>query len=199
MRNIGDVKFGITDNFIFTSNKKDLNFDSIKSLEKLTKKQLGDDGVSIAKEKIKNITTYSDKDFSVFIDAKGMGDMVMLNAGSEEEQKRVVEEVKSFVGKDVEVKEKEAGFFKRAGAPIIISVAIAVITGILYMVAGSLAGEEMDFSGKNAGKKRALAALANFLGPNGTLIIGAILTVLCVMWAVKKNKQGFTITTMEFI
>ncbi len=62
-----------------------------------------------------------------------------------------------------------------------------MLWGLVYMAAvGTEQGDEARVHGRNAGAKRLLLFVANLLGTNGTIAVGAILLALFVGWAVMR-------------
>ena len=71
--------------------------------------------------------------------------------------------------------------------PIILGAIVGVVWGLLYMAAvGIEQGDEARIRGRHAGRKRILAFVAQILGTNGTLAVGAVLLALFVGWAVMR-------------
>jgi hypothetical protein len=68
--------------------------------------------------------------------------------------------------------------------PLIIGVILGVVWALLYGAAGQVAsGEEIEVHGRRAGLKRLFIMVAEMLGVNGTLVLGAVLLLWILGWA----------------
>jgi hypothetical protein len=69
--------------------------------------------------------------------------------------------------------------------PIIGMLVAPVLTWLAYSTAVSLqAGEEIKTTGRRAGLKALFVAVAETLGPTGSLVVGGIITAAMVAWLV---------------
>ena len=67
--------------------------------------------------------------------------------------------------------------------PLIIGGILGVVWALLYGAAGQVAsGEEIEVHGRRAGLKRLFVMVAELLGVNGTLVLGAVLLLWILGW-----------------
>lgn len=80
--------------------------------------------------------------------------------------------------------------FRAALSPLITIGVVALITFFSFQAAIQIAeGESPDIKGRHSLIKSIFAGTLDFLGPNGVIIVGGIISVLCLIWMVNRIKK----------
>ena len=84
---------------------------------------------------------------------------------------------------------EDIGVVEALLGPVILGVIVGVLWALVYGAATTIdSGEEINVnkgSRRGRGFKRIIVFIADLLGPNGTLVVGGILLILFVGWAIR--------------
>ncbi len=188
----------VSESAVLFTLKKDFSDAELKSIDEKSKKSLGEGSIFISKEKISGIRAASDSNYSTIIEAKGLADDIGILALTKTTQDSIVSDVQSLLGSKGECSISEPGLFAKSGKHIILSIATAVITYILFYLVTSLNGAEVDLEGAKSRKKEALYGIADTLGPTGTVLLGGLVMAIFIFKAYKNSKISFTIYVYKF-
>lgn len=73
--------------------------------------------------------------------------------------------------------------------PFFATIIVSIVTFAMYFAARDIeAGKEIVVSGRRSGLKRLIVMLGDTLGTTGSLVVGGIAILLCLLWLVKSFK-----------
>jgi len=196
MKKYGQAYVGFANDFMFYTSMENVIESDITASS--AKKSLGDGAVIIKKENISSAKIIENKEYSVIIESKGLGDGIGVMTGSLENQKELIEDVARFLGKKASFVRVEIGAFKKMFGSLSLSGATAVITYLTYLASSEATREGKGLSGNYSGTQEILANIVDLLGANGVLIIGGCVVLFFVRAAIKKAKQRLYISEVGF-
>ncbi|PKB43826.1 hypothetical protein AX016_2036 [Cellulophaga sp. RHA19] len=137
---------------------------------------------------IKIVPFKEDKGFQVFFIEKGKNEKAYLDFTSEEEYQNTLN---TLVSKTNLSKNKVQKKTKAWVKPALYSLVVALLTFALYDSALKLeAGENVAVSGSRRGLKKILISISESLGATNSLILGSVITLAFIFFAVKAYKKS---------
>ncbi|MEP0213434.1 MAG: hypothetical protein ABJD66_09495 [Cellulophaga sp.] len=137
---------------------------------------------------IKIVPFKEDMGFQVFFIEKGKNEKAYLDFTSEEEYQNTLN---TLVSKTNLSKNKVQKKTKAWVKPALYSLVAALLTFALYDSALKLeAGENVAVSGSRRGLKKILISISESLGATNSLILGSVITLVFIFFAVKSYKKS---------
>ncbi|MDO6492118.1 MULTISPECIES: hypothetical protein [unclassified Cellulophaga] len=137
---------------------------------------------------IKIVPFKEDMGFQVFFIEKGKNEKAYLDFTSEEEYQNTLN---TLVSKTNLSKNKVQKKTKAWVKPALYSLVAALLTFALYDSALKLeAGENVAVSGSRRGLKKILISISESLGATNSLILGSVITLVFIFFAVKAYKKS---------
>jgi len=185
MKKYGNRFVGFTDHCVFNTSKSNLDTSALKGM--LSKKELGEDAVIIAKDKVASMTLIEENGkFSASIEASGMGDDMGMQCGSLQELEELVSSVSKLTGKKAVIEQRKIGVVGRMMGTIVLASAASIITYLLHMASIESIAKGTEMVEEASRKTRIFAVVGDALGPTGTLLVGGIVILAIVARGVLK-------------
>ncbi|MCL5247394.1 hypothetical protein M4I21_16360 [Cellulophaga sp. 20_2_10] len=137
---------------------------------------------------LKIVPFTAEQGFQVFFTEKGKKEKVYLDFASQEEFQSTLDTIVSNASftKNIEQKKTKAWL-----KPALYSLVSAILTFATYDSALKLeAGENVTVSGSRRGLKKILISISETLGSTNTLILGTLITVVFIFFAIKSYKKS---------
>lgn len=189
---------GTSDRAVFFTTRRDLPARTAETLGKAQKAALGEHGKLIEKDKVASVHASQDARFTTVITAKGLGDDIGVHAMTATAQRQIVAEVQALMGRQGEHTQVQPGFAQRAGMPLFLAVATAVLTGLFYFLVSSMTAASVDLTGRHARKEELLYSIAHTLGPGGTLAASGVIAALFLFRAYTNSKKSWVTYRFTF-
>ncbi|WP_435313647.1 hypothetical protein [Cellulophaga fucicola] len=137
---------------------------------------------------LKIVPFAAEQGFQVFFTEKGKKEKVYLDFATQEEYQSTLDTIVSSASltKNTEQKKTKAWI-----KPSMYSLIAAILTFAGYSSALKLeAGENVSVSGSRRGLKKILISISETLGSTNTLILGTLITVVFIFFAIKSYKKS---------
>ncbi|MET1076851.1 MAG: hypothetical protein ABWY06_02410 [Pseudomonas sp.] len=178
---------GVSTHALFFTTREDLPVHTLATLGQADQAGLGEHGRLIEKEQIAEIQAVQDGRFTTVIRAKGLAEDIGVHSDSLATQQSLIAAVQALKGQPGHVLQTTQGLLFSSGKYLLLALCAALITGLLHYLVISLAGQASPQS--STSKEGMLFALANLLGPTGTLLIGGAITLVLALKALSKARN----------
>lgn len=188
MKKYGNRLVGFTDQCVFNTSKSNLDPSILKGM--LSKKELGEDAVIIAKDKISSMTLIEENGkFSASIEASGMGDDMGMQCANLQELDELVSSVSKLTGKKPVIEQRKIGVVGRMMGTIVLASAASIVTYLLHMASVESIAQGAEMAEHASRKTRIFAVIGEALGPTGTLAVGGIVVLALLVRGVLKLRE----------
>jgi hypothetical protein len=185
MKKYGNRIVGFTDQCVFNTSKTNLDPSIIKGM--LSKKELGEDAVIIAKDKVASMTLVEENQkFIAQIEARGMGDDMGIQCANLQELEELVSSLAKLTGKNPVIEQRKIGVAARMTGTIVLASAASIITYLLHMASVESIAKGVEMAEQASRKTRSFAVIGEALGPTGILAVGGIVILAIIVRGVLK-------------